>query len=171
MSKDADTVTGLKDEIAELKRRIQELSWDSVFGMWTRTAFLQFCRVMPRGQRTVAFIDLDRIHDLNNQLGYAEVDRRVKAAFSIPLRKSDIVARWYSGDEIVILFDGDQHGALMKIRGLEESAAREGLSFAFEIGTWQVGESDIVEAVNALSTASMAKRGAGKEKHDEPGAR
>ena len=53
-----------------------------------------------------AFIDLNHIYELNEHLGYNEVDRRVKEMFSVSFRRSDIVARWYSGDEIVILFDG-----------------------------------------------------------------
>jgi diguanylate cyclase (GGDEF)-like protein len=126
--------------------------------MWTRTAFLQFCRVMPRGERIVAFIDLDHIHDLNHSQGYEEVDRRVKATFSIPLRSSDVVARWYSGDEIVILFDNDRESALAKVKELEASAARHGLTFTFEVGQWRVGEQDVVQMVNALSAASRLRR-------------
>ena len=42
-------IFGFNREIDELKHRIQELSWDEPFGMWTRGAFLQFCRIMPRG--------------------------------------------------------------------------------------------------------------------------
>src|SRR3972149_6988341 len=92
-------ILGYQSEIEALNRKLQELSWDQVFGMWTRTAFLQFCRVMPRGRRALVFIDLDHIHELNHKLGYAEVDRRVRSTFSIPLRSSDIVARGDSGDE------------------------------------------------------------------------
>jgi GGDEF domain-containing protein len=149
---------GYQQQIDSLSAKLEELSWDSVFGMWTRTAFLQFCRVMPRGDRIVVFMDLDHIHDLNHLHGFAEVDRRVKATFSIPLRSSDVVARWYSGDEIVILFDNDRDSALAKVRELEASAARQGLTFTFEVGRWRVGEQDVVEVVNTLSAASAANR-------------
>jgi diguanylate cyclase (GGDEF)-like protein len=151
---------GFQNEIDALTEKLQELSWDSVFGMWTRTAFLQFCRVMPRGERTVVFIDLDRIHELNREKGYAEVDRLVRAAFSIPMRSSDIVARWYSGDEIVILFDSDREGALRKVHELEESAATLGLTFTCEVGTWNVGVQGIVDVVDALSSANRLKQDA-----------
>ena len=152
---------GYQQQIDSLAAKLEELSWDSVFGMWTRTAFLQFCRIMPRGERTLVFIDLDKIHELNHAKGYAEVDRRVKAAFSIPMRSSDIVARWYSGDEIVILFDNDRESALQKLHALEESAAAQGLSFSFEVGTWNVGVQGIVDVVDALSSANRLKQGAG----------
>ena len=70
---------------------------------------------MPRDMRWVAFIDMNKIHELNEELGYTEVDRRMKETFSVPFRRSDVVARWYSGDEIVILFDADEGGAERKI--------------------------------------------------------
>jgi len=144
-------IFGFDRQIRELRQQIRDLSWDSSFGMWTRTAFLQFCEVMPRGRRVVAFIDLDQIHDLNEQLGYAEVDRRVKATFSMPFRRSDIVARWYSGDEIVILFDSDRAGAERKIVQLERSAAEQGLTFQCEIGEWRVGKEAIEDVITGLA--------------------
>jgi GGDEF domain-containing protein len=153
---------GYQQQIDSLSAKLEELSWDSVFGMWTRTAFLQFCRVMPRGERILVFIDLDRIHDLNHSLGYAEVDRRVKSTFSIPLRSSDVVARWYSGDEIAILFDNDRDSAIAKVRELESSAAVQGLTFTFEVGQWRVGEQDVVDVMNALSAANRRRQANGK---------
>jgi GGDEF domain-containing protein len=104
---------GFQKEINLLQSRIDELSWDQPFGMWTRTAFLQFCRIMPRGTRTVIFIDLDRVHNLNSQLGYTKVDEMIKKAFDISFRRSDLVARWYSGDEIIILLDTGRDKAEM----------------------------------------------------------
>ena len=144
-------IFGFNREIDELNRRIQELSWDEPFGMWTRSAFLQFCRIMPRGKRTVVFIDLDDIHGMNHRLGYTEVDRRVKQAFSIPFRRSDIVARWYSGDEIVVLFDSDRKGAEKKVEELRRRALELDLSFSSEIGMWNVSKKSIEEIVEMLS--------------------
>ena len=40
--------------------------------MWTRNAFLQFCHVMPRDVRWIAFLDMNKIHELNEELGYTE---------------------------------------------------------------------------------------------------
>lgn len=145
---------GFDQQIRELEKRVQELSWDEPFGMWTRGAFLQFCRVMPRGERVVVFIDLDDIHDKNILLGYAEVDKRIKAAFDIPMRRSDIVARWYSGDEIVVLFDSDRAGAEKKVEEIRSHATGQGLTFRYNIGTWRVGVESIVDAVGKLSEKS-----------------
>ena len=109
---------GFHVELAELQEQIRELQWDRPFGMLTRGAFIQHCAVMPRGVRNIAFIDLDDINVLNDRYGYIEVNDRVRATFSVPFRRSDMVARWYSGDEIVILFDSDRQGAERKLREL-----------------------------------------------------
>jgi diguanylate cyclase (GGDEF)-like protein len=142
---------GFHREIQELKERVHVLSWDDTFGMWTRGAFLQFCRVMPRGKRTVVFIDLDDIRGKNNALGYDEVNRRIRRAFEISLRRSDIVARWYSGDEIVIIFDSDSEGADRKMEELRASASQQGLTFCHAVGTWDVGLMSIQDMVKRLT--------------------
>ena len=53
---------GFDREIRALHEHIRGLSWDTAFGMWTRGAFLQFCQIMPRGTRTIVFLDLDHMH-------------------------------------------------------------------------------------------------------------
>lgn len=151
-------IFGLQSEIKDLRTKVKELSWDEPFGMWTRGAFLQFCRVMPRGIKTVAFIDLDDIHSLNERHGYSEVNRRVRSTFSIPFRRSDLIARWFSGDEIVILLDCDREGAELKISKLRESARRHGLSFTYEIGEWDVGCQSILKVMEKLSTKNCRKK-------------
>ena len=148
---------GLRREIKNLRSQVEELSWDEPFGMLTRGAFLQHCRVMPRGRRVVAFIDLDEIHSLNRDLGYTEVDKRVKSTFSIPFRRSDLVARWYSGDEIVILFDCDVDGAELKIFQIREAARKNGLAFTYEIGEWAVGHQSIIHVIDGLSNKNCKK--------------
>ena len=142
---------GLDSEIQDLRRQVRELSWDSSFGMWTRNAFLQFCHVMPRDVRWIAFIDMNKIHEFNEELGYTEVNRRIKETFSVPFRRSDVVARWYSGDEIVILFDADEEGARRKIEQLVESAAEQGMTFYAEQGQWEVGKVTIEDTVDELA--------------------
>jgi diguanylate cyclase (GGDEF)-like protein len=147
---DAD-LAELQAQRQELQAQIQELQWDRPFGMLTRGAFVQHCRVMPRGVRNIAFIDLDNINVLNDRYGYTAVDERVRTTFSVPFRRSDIVARWYSGDEIVILFDSDRQGAERKIAELRRAAAENDLTFQVELGQWAVGNDTIEEGVAAIS--------------------
>jgi len=67
------------------------------------------------------------------------------------LRRSDVVARWFSGDEIVILLDSDEQGARRKIEELVESAGKEGMTFYAELGQWEVGKSKIEDVVEKLA--------------------
>lgn len=149
---------GFEEELAGLREKVRELSWDSAYGMYTRPAFLQFSQIMPRGTRIVAFLDLDEVHRLDQELGYTEVDRRIKATFSVPFRRSDVVARWYSGDEIVILFDSDRIGAERKIEELAASAHHEGLTFKFDLGEWEVGKEPVEDVLDALASNVVAQK-------------
>ena len=69
----------------------------------------------------------------------------------MPFRRSDVVARWYSGDEIVILFDSDEEGARRKVGQLIESAVEQDLTFFAELGQWEVGKSTIEDIVEELA--------------------
>ena len=89
---------------------------------------------------------------------YAEVDRRVQATFSVPFRRSDIVARWYSGDEIVILFDSERIGAVRKMEELAVAAAAEGLTFKFDLGDWDVGKEPVEDVIEQLSRNVMLQK-------------
>lgn len=149
---------GFEREIEDLRGKIRALSWDDAFGMWTRGAFLHFCAVMPRGLRNVFFLDFTGIHDLNLRLGYREVDRRIQRTFSIPFRTSDLIARWYSGDEVVILFDGGMEGAIRKMAELKVSAAANGLAFRSDHDIWRVGEETIQEVVERIAAAIGRQR-------------
>ena len=62
-------IFGREGEIQELRLQVRELSWDSSYGMWTRNAFLQFCHVMLRDVRRIIFIDMNKIHTLNEFTG------------------------------------------------------------------------------------------------------
>lgn len=149
---------GFETEIDLLKEQISQLSMDPVFGMWTRNAFLQFSQVMPRGLRVIAFLDLDNLHQLNDQYGYEEVNRRIRDIFSVPFRRSDLIARWFSGDEIVILFDADQEFALRKIGQLEEAARQQGMGFHFQLGIWDVGKDPVEKVIDELSEKVLGQK-------------
>jgi diguanylate cyclase (GGDEF)-like protein len=149
---------GFEREIDALREQVSALRWDSTFGMWTREAFQQLCQVMPRGNRVIAFIDIDDVHGMNDRWGYEEVNQRIKDAFSVYFRRSDIVARWFSGDEIVILFDSGTEGAVHKLEQLKTSAERRDITFVHEVGEWQVGREAIEETIHRLATSVQAQK-------------
>jgi len=132
---------GFDGEIARLQRKVKELGWDRCFGMFTRPAFLEVCSMQPRITRAVAFLDFDRIHELNQQVGYEEVNRRIRKVFAGGLRKSDIVGRHFSGDEIVIVLDTVDLAAAKKVLDdLRARAEEHGLSFTHALGLWDRNE-------------------------------
>ena len=79
------------------------------------------------------------------------LDRRIKETFSVSFRRSDVMARWYSGDELVILFDADRIGAERKLGELTESARNQGLTFEHELSEWEVGKVPIDEVITAMA--------------------
>lgn len=48
------------------------------------------------------FLDIDNMHRANEMWGYTEVDRRIARSLE-QVRHDELVGRWYSGDEIIIL--------------------------------------------------------------------
>jgi GGDEF domain-containing protein len=144
------TLESLRDEIRILQAELAELSWDAPFGMLTRNAFLHSCRNLPSGIHSLAFIDLDDIGELNLRIGYTEVDRLIFAAFTCLRGGSDTVARWYSGDEIVVLFAAGSDPQVA-IERLIQSAAATHLTFHFQIGVWDAGRETVEQAIAVLS--------------------
>ena len=149
----AKRVAELTRQIAMLQAEIAELGWDTNFGMYTRNALLRYCRSLENGIRQVAFADLEAIHSLNLLYGYAEVDARVRAAFDTAWRHQHIVARWFSGDEIAIVFE--QEAGTEQARAymceIENRAHAQGLGFDWALGSWEVGSESIEEAVARLA--------------------
>ena len=105
-----------------------------------------------------AFLDFDHLKQLNSKFGYAEVNNRIRRALSIKRRRSDLLARWFSGDEVIALFDGDLRAAKHKIEELKESARSEGLDFTYELGTWVVGSESIEEAVRRTANRVLEQK-------------
>lgn len=147
----AEDTRRLRSEIVSLRRQVSALSWDEPFGMLTRTAFLQHCRELLPASRLIAFIDLNEIGLLNHRYGYQDVDRRIRASFSMFQRSPHVAARWYSGDEIVILFAENSDPASL-IERLRRAAGVNGLSFVCAWGDWTCWREPVETAIQRLST-------------------
>lgn len=109
---------------SQLLAELAELKHDKSFGILTRPA-LEIEHRKQSDAVTVIFLDLDHIHNLNEQIGHEAVNRKIKKA--LHLRHDDIVltGRWYSGDEIVLLVKGDATGIMNR---LQASLTKHGLS-------------------------------------------
>ena len=149
---------GFDAEIAHLERKVKELGWDQCFGMFTRPAFLEICRMQPRVTRAVVFLDFDRIHELNHEVGYEEVNRRIRAVFDGSLRRSDLVGRHFSGDEVVVVLDTDDRAIAHKLlEGLRNRAGEHGLSFTYALGLWEK-DKPLQEVTDRLGEKVLAQK-------------
>ena len=96
----AATLGALAAGLAQ-ETRVRAREMDTAYGVLNRAGVEARLRRL-RGAVDVLFIDLDHMHDLNGELGYAEVDRRIRQA--LELRRRDVlIGRWYSGDELVVI--------------------------------------------------------------------
>lgn len=130
------------------ERRIKAAHYDTAFGMLTRAGLDAKLRRLHT-EVDVLFVDLDRIHELNEQRGYAEVDRLIRQAFA--LRVGDtIIGRHYSGDEIVVICRrGDGAGLAER---LTIRLADFGLSATISVKTASPREA-ILRAANEVQAA------------------
>ena len=99
----------------QLETTLKELTIDKSFNCYTRQALPLLWDSIKGGVKWAVFFDLNKMHELNEQLGYTEVDRRIRQ--SLETRADDVtVARWYSGDEFVVFgHSGDYEGFIERL--------------------------------------------------------
>jgi GGDEF domain-containing protein len=109
---------------AELLKELAELKQDKAFGILTRPA-LEIEHRKQTQAAAVIFLDLDKIHNLNERIGHEAVNRKIKRAVNI--RHDDLLlsGRWYSGDELVFLVKGNAPAMAERILN---SLKKQGLS-------------------------------------------
>jgi len=127
---------------------------DSAFGCYTRNALeMEIWPVVKEQIRYIIFADVDEMRVANQKFGYAQTDRKIRKA--ITAREGDIVvARWYSGDELVFfLLDGPRVGDptqyAQRVQGRLHQA---GLSATFGVVELERGKkARLAEAVGRAS--------------------
>jgi len=138
-------------DVARLTAHVRTLSHDDAFGMLTRPALIFQADRLPSGSFFMLYCDLDQLHDLNGHLGYEEVNRRVRHSFAPALRQSDLVGRWFSGDEILIILPDDSRLLWGLVQRLQREAESQGFSFSFALGTWRHPDQNLVSVVSRLA--------------------
>jgi GGDEF domain-containing protein len=150
-------VLGIDGQLQALSDRIHVLSMDPAFGIYTRQALQFLADHQPRGERLVIFLDFDRIHELNEEIGYEEVNKRIKYMLRLPMRSGDLVGRWFSGDEIVMVLDTTKAGNAIQ-RRLREAADEVGMTFTAAMGLWHSGDEPLKDAVARLSPLVLKRK-------------
>jgi len=89
--------------IKELKRQLLELAYDDLFGVLTRNGLKQKIKQIKKPFNAL-FIDIDNMKQLNADRGYDLVNDLIKDAISnFKFRQDDIIGRYFSGDELLII--------------------------------------------------------------------
>ena len=145
---------------AEALRLLESLARDQVYGCYSRQGLelVKWPKIASKA-KYIIFADIDFVHKLNTELGYEEVDRRIRK--SLQVRSSDVTAigRWYSGDEIVwVISNGDPEGMINR---LTKNLAKHGLSavFAFTPVTSRNLSENVKEASEQVRTAKNLRGG------------
>ena len=113
-----------ENELRQLIAEHEEMKHDTAFGILTKPGLTIESRKQIDAV-AIVFIDIDKVHALNDKYGYDKVNDMVKSAMKI--RQDDILltGRWFSGDEIVLIVKGDPAGVSKR---LMESLNKHGLS-------------------------------------------
>jgi GGDEF domain-containing protein len=125
-------------KIKELEKMIRErdeiiarLSQDPSYGILSRQALeidLEHLKLKRTGV-FVVFGDIDHLHNFNAAIGHEEANRRIRSA--LHFRETDVrvhlKGKWYSGDEIAIVAEGDPESFC---RRQKEAFIREGMSIS-----------------------------------------
>lgn len=141
-------------------RKIQALYKCPTFGCLTRQGIDTYWQKQRRHSNlSIIFLDIDYMHELNESYGYAEVDARLRRAFSI-VRKDELLGRWYSGDELILLTPSSEaYNAALR---LKDALHIEGIQATFGI-TKAEGEflSDVVKSASALVQQAKSQNNRG----------
>ena len=126
-------ITTLLARIAQIEAELEAAHTDKVYGCLTRVGLDRAWERRANDNLEVVFGDLDHMHELNAELGYDEVDRRIRAALAgLRIRHTDLLAgRWYSGDELVFVLAGDACGFAQR---LHQSFAEQGIGITIGYG-------------------------------------
>jgi GGDEF domain-containing protein len=153
------TYNELQNENTELKSLIETLITDKIFNVYTRQGLDIKISELGNDAKFLVFIDVDKMHDANEQYGYEGTNTRIKN--SLDIRSTDIVikSRWFSGDELIIL---TINNPVAMLKRLHQNFIDNGLSItsAFTVFTGDLEEnvkvcSDKVQAAKSNNTRGI----------------
>ena len=77
-----ETIQSLRKQVKRLKHELQRARQDYTFGILSRYGIDSLTKDWKGHEVHLLFGDLDKLHELNNTLGYKEVDKKVRTSFS-----------------------------------------------------------------------------------------
>ena len=164
------------------ERAMQDAAYDALTQLYSyrvlRSRIIEECARVRRtgGRFTVVFLDLDRFKPVNDRLGHPagnQVLREVAQVIKDSIRANDFAAR-FGGDEFVIILpDGDKHGALRvandirtRVAAIRAKGDGAEMSVSVSVGIAEVGPGASLaagydEMLAAADAALMAAKRAG----------
>lgn len=146
----SDTEILLRETLIRQSELIQALANDPEFGIRTRTGLeLVDWPLIAEKATWVVFLDIDNMHRLNDIYTWDGASVRVRTSLcrhsSRDGHPQDVIGRWMSGDEIVIVLShGDPQGLA---RSIQADLQANGISATFGIAP--VVSPDLAENVKA----------------------
>lgn len=154
-----DYIQALEEENESLKSRNEKLSIDPGYGILTRQALELEVSASEGKFNSVAFLDIDYLHSFNEKHGHDEANSRISRA--LHFRSSDMIlvgnfisGKWYSGDEIAVLFEGDPDSFCHR---QEQAFESEGMSITI---AWVEFTGDLIADVNAAKKIVFERKAA-----------
>ena len=130
------------NEGAGLKER---LCYDNDFCVLSKTGLIETLKNNDTLYNGV-FLDFNGIKELNEKLGYDKTNDTLKDVFtSYKFRRSDIVARYFSGDEFIILA---KHNIIELLDRFEKHCFSKNMNFKYKILYDIVTVQDIDKSIN-----------------------
>lgn len=119
-------------DLDKIRRRIDGLRVDKPFGILTRNALEE--ELQKLDGFNCLFLDFEDVHKLNAQYGYDYVNELMQKVFAtFPFRKTDLVGRWFSGDEILIATNADDiQGLGLRLKLFVKEVSNGKLNFRYE---------------------------------------
>ena len=123
----------LLDDITleKIRKKMDDLCYDKLFGVLTRNGLDDKISQISKPFNAV-LLDFSNFGKLNEKLGYQKVNKLMRQAFgSFAFRKTDIVGRYFSGDEICIITSDNSIENL--VERFKNHVAPIGLSFSYRV--------------------------------------
>lgn len=115
----------LQKDLLECQQVIADLKTDPAYHVTVRAAIPFEMRHLTGPARYVVFLDIDDCHGANQRYGYDTVNGKIRRAIHVRHKDVLLTARWFSGDELIVLLQGDPAGFIER---LETALKNEGLS-------------------------------------------
>ncbi|MFH1539459.1 MAG: hypothetical protein ABIH66_10905 [bacterium] len=139
-----------------LRRKYEKMLWDPNFEIFSRAGLDEIIENSMDEYRTVAFIDFDDVHQLNQKYGYDDVNRRIRSTLRRLAKSPEVfVARWYSGDEMVVLSGHDEWMTASLVEEASKTGECNGVPFTHQTGGWD-GKTPFKHVVDDLSNRVLS---------------